>query len=98
MDCRGRTGGTWVFGNAHCTPVLAARARNRVRKDKKLGPTLADKGSAHCLGSKSFVPTRRGHSFMGADNTGTGDLYRLLVLTKAELRRSCERIVFWNKV
>lgn len=32
-------------------------------QDKEFGLTLADKGSARCLGSRSSFPTRRGHSF-----------------------------------
>lgn len=59
-------------------------------QDKALDPTLATQGSLQCLVPRSFGPTREGHSFTGADRARSLGLYGFLLLTKAQLKRSCE--------
>lgn len=56
-------------------------------QDKALGTTLATQGSLQCLVRGNCGPTREDHGFTGPDRART--LCGFLLLTKAQLRRSC---------
>lgn len=74
-----------MFGDARGTLELTAGAAAGL--GEVLGPDPASEGSPV---QGSFGPTWKGHSFTGADSTRTRGFCGLLLLTKVELKRTCE--------
>lgn len=74
-----------MFRDACGTPGLVARAA--AGPGEALGPDPASEGSSV---QGSFGPTGKGHSLARANSTRTRGFCELLLLTKAELKRTCE--------